>query len=477
MGNKVVKKERAPEIQGTFISSVLVFILCVFVLLFGILKLGLDAHIPIIFATVVCVIYGLFLKIPFIQMEQAMIKSVQESMNAMLIILVIGTLIAAWISCGTVPYIIYLGLGLINPSWFLAFVIIMCGILSSVTGSSWTTCGTIGVAFIGISIGLGIPVAITAGAVACGAYFGDKQSPISDFAIFASGVTKVNIYKHCKNMLYTTGPAFILSTVIFGIMGLKYSGGTVDSAAIDSIREGLAGVYNFSAVMWIPLIALIVTIVLKMPAIPSLFIGTLFGVVVAIGVQGVDLSSALGYLFKGFSIETGVAEVDRILNRGGMSAMFYTLGIMMCSLSMAGVFERTNLLLKIVDQMSGIVKKRVGLIVATLVTGIGMSYFAADPYIAALVPVKAYEKQYEALGIDKSVLSRTISDGAVCMCPIVPWGSSGVFTAQTLGVPVLEYMPYYFMGFITPIFTILTAISGIGIKYVSKEEEESVLEA
>lgn len=473
------KRMRAPEIEGTFMSSVIVFIICVSVIMVGILVLGLDAHIPLLFATAIAIVYGVILHIPIADMEQLMVKTAAESMNAMLIILIIGTLIGSWMASGTVPYIVYVGLELVNPSWFLAFVAIMCAVLSSITGSSWTTCGTIGVAFIGISVGLGIPLGMTAGAVAAGAYFGDKQSPISDFAIFASGVTRVNIYKHCKNMLYTTGPAIVISVIIYFILGMRFTGAEMDTTQIDIIRNGLADCYQFSPVVLIPLVVLIGTILLKMPATASLFFGMLSAVIIAIVYQGVEPGAVLKVLYGGFTVESEVAEVVRICNRGGMGAMLYTLALMICSLSMAGVFERTKMLLKIVDKLESVIRGRVGLIVTTLVTGVGMSYFACDPYIAAIIPVKAYEKKYEAMGLDRCVLSRTISDGGVNFCPIVPWGSSGVYTSQALGVPVGQYIGYYFIGPLTCLMAVVCAFTGWGIKThdYSQDQKDEVMTA
>ncbi|MDO5690539.1 MAG: Na+/H+ antiporter NhaC [Tissierellia bacterium] len=469
------KKISHDEKEPTFFSSLIAFILSVSVIMIGILYFGLDPHIPLVFATAVAFLYGTYLRIPAFEIESKMIETCAESMNAMLIILVIGMLIAGWMSSGTVPYLVYVGLQTVNPKWFLPFVILMCALLSSITGSSWTTIGTIGVAFIGISIGLGIPVGITAGAVASGAFFGDKQSPISDFAIFASGVTKVNIYKHCRNMLYTTGPALIISTIIFGIIGLQYSAESIDMAQIDIIRNGLAEQFKFSLIVLIPLIALILTIVLKLPGTASLFIGAFVGILVGIFYQGFELGPTLNTLFAGFVVDSNIEEITRICNRGGIMSMMYTLAIMACSLSMAGVFERTKILSKIVEKLEVVVKRRVGLIVATLVTGVGLSYFACDPYIAAIIPAKAFEHKYKELGLDMTVLSRTISDGGVNIAPIVPWGSSGVFTSTSLGVPVLQFLPFYFMGPLTIIMAIVSAITGWGIIHHDYSLEESDL--
>lgn len=338
-------------------------------------------------------------------------------------------------------------------------------------GSSWTTAGTIGVAFIGIAMGLGIPTPVAAGAIVCGAYFGDKCSPISDIVVFNSGITKVDIYKHCKNILYTTVPALLVTLVIFGVIGMGHSDASVDQSAVNTIRTGLAGAYKFSPVLWIPFVVLIGSIVLKLPSIPALTMGALAGIIVAALYQGVDIGTALGYLYGGYSANTGLEAVDKILNRGGMSSMLYTVSLVICSMAMAGVFDRTKVLLKLVEKLQAITQKRVGLIVATMGTGILASYFAADPYIAALIPTKAFETEYEKQGLDRTVLSRTVSDGGICFAPMVPWGSNGVFCSQTLGVSVGAYVPYYFMGFLTPVFAILCAITGIGIKYAVSEKD------
>ena len=461
------EKQPAVEREGTFGKSLIVFLICVAEIMVGIVVLKLDAHIPIVGAAGIAIICGMTLGIPYSELQGAMVKSVVDSVEAIMVLLMIGPMIAAWMACGTVPYIIYTGLGLLNPGIFLIFVVLMCSLLSSVTGSSWTTVGTIGVAFIGIAMGLGIPVPVAAGAIVCGAYFGDKCSPISDIVVFNTGITKVDIYAHCKNILYTTVPALVVTLVIFGVIGMGHSDGSVDQAAVDTIRNGLAGAYKFSPLLWLPFIVLIASVILKLPSIPALLMGAIAGVLVAVFYQGVDVGTALGFLYGGYSADTGLEAVDKILNRGGMGSMLYTVCLVICSMSMAGVFDRTKILLKLVEKLQAVTQKRVGLIVATMGTGILASYFAADPYIAALIPTKAFENEYDKQGLDRTVLSRTVSDGGICFAPMVPWGSNGVFCSQTLGISVGAYLPYYFMGFLTPIFAIVCAVTGIGIKYAA----------
>lgn len=452
-----------PEQKATFGPSLLVFILVVAVIFTGILVLGLDAHVPITFACAIVMIYSLVLHIPYKELEAAMIKTISESVVVLMILVCIGMLVAAWMAAGTVPYIIDIGLKLLAPSVFLLFVAAMCAVLSSLTGSSWTTCATIGVAFMGISIGLGIPVAITAGAVASGAYFGDKQSPISDFCIYAAGVCKVDIYKHARRMLWTTGPAFAISCVLFLVISLGYGGGeSYDATAVENITGGLESAFKMGIPTLIPLAALIVFLILKMPSIPSLFLAALVGALVAVFYQGMGWSEIFGAMMNGFSVDSEVAEVTRICNRGGIGSMSYVIELMIVSLAMAGLFTRSGLLNAIVEKMERLIRNRVGLVSTSIVTAFVGHFLFCDPYMAAIVPVKAFGKRYEELGIDKCVLSRSISDGALVTCPMVPWGSSGVFTATTLGVETLKYLPYYFM-WCTPIVGIVLAFLGLGI--------------
>jgi len=463
-----IRKER----EGTFASSLIVFLLCIVTILFGVMVFKLDAHIPLVAAIIIVSLYGVFvLHIPYQELERSMLCSLNDALGAVLLLMTIGPLIAAWIASGTVPYIIYLGLGLVDPSWFLVFVAAMCAVLSAVTGSSWTTVGTVGVAFIGISIGMEIPLPLTSGAILCGAYFGDKVSPISDVVVFNSGVAKVPIFRHVKYVLYTTAPAFLVSLVIFAFLGAQYSGKELDVSAIAAIREGLAAVFCFGPVLWLPIAAVAAGIFLKVPAVPSLWMGVAVGGAVSVAVQGTEMKLFLSYLFNGFSVETGMASLDKILNRGGMTSMMYIIGLIVCSMSMAGVFDRTKMLLKVAEKLTVATRTRVGLIVTTMVTGIVTSFVASDPYIAALIPVKAFEQEYDKQGLDWCVLSRTVSDGGICFAPLVPWGSNGVFCATTLGVAVGAYLPFYLMAFLTPVFSFLTAVTGIGIRYVEAGSE------
>lgn len=291
--------------------------------------------------------------------------------------------------------------------------------------------------------------------------------PVSDIVVFNSGITKQNVYKHAKNVLWTTVPALVVSLVIFTVLGIRYSGIAMNQEGIDVIRNGLAANYHFSPVLWIPFIVLVVSIVLKVPALASLMFGCIAGLIVALIFQGDGVSAVLGFMWNGYSASTGLESIDKILNRGGMTNMMYIIGIVLTSMSLAGLFDRTNLLLTIVAKFQRLTRTRVGLIVTTMVTGIITSFACSDPYIAALVPVKAFEHEYEKPG------SRCVRPGPE-PSPTAAFASRrwflGARTAcsapRRWASPPRPTPPITSWDGLTPLFAILCAITGIGIKYV-----------
>lgn len=468
--NKNTTKMIKPERETSFGMSMVVLIIAVGVLLAGVVGLKLDPHMPILLSVTVLLIYSVYLNIPWKEMRDSICKSISESIEAILIICLIGVTVGTWMSSGTVPLVIYYGLKIFSPQWFLLSILLLCCIMSIVTGSSWTTVGTIGVAFMGVGIGLGIPPGLTAGAILCGAYFGDKQSPVSDTANFAAAVSRGGLYEVIRSMIYTTGPSLIVSALIFVFLGFRYGSGSVDISQVQAITEGLASSFNLSLVLILPLILLLSMIILKVPAIPTMIIASLLGVFFTFVVQGQDIASCLRFMHTGYVSDTGVTVIDSLLTRGGLNSMTSTVMLMLFSLALAGCLERTSVMSMVVGKISGLTKKRAGLITTTLVMAIALSFFAADPYLAMLLPANAMGRKFDEQGIDRRVLGRTIQDGATVMAPLVPWGTNGIYCSLTLGVAVAEYAPYYLMGYATPIFAVICGITGFGVLYTKKEQ-------
>ena len=463
-----MKQTQRTEKKAEFLPSLLVMVAAILVLVGGILVLKLDPHIPLIMCTFVLVFYGLYLGISWSDMMSSAVKSISECIEAIIIMMSIGMVVGAWIAGGTVPFIIYWGLKIFSPQWLLPFTVVLCALMSTLIGSSWTTAGTIGVAFMGIGMGLGIPAPIVAGAVVCGSFFGDTQSPMSDGCNFATAISGAGLYNGVRGMIISNVPALLISIVAYVFIGMNYSHVSADSASgIAETLAGLEGAFNLTPAVLLPAALLIFLIVIKFPAAPTMIAAAFAGTLCAVLFQGEGLGAALGYMMKGYVGDTGVADVDKIVTRGGLSAMMSTVAIVILSMWMAGVLQRTGIMHAILAKIARIIRKPAGLVTTTTVMTYLFSYFAADPYLAMMLPSKAFAEAYDEMGYDRSVLCRSVSS-AVFFAPMVPWGSGGLYVAATLGVAVLDYLPYYFVGFLAPIITILCAFTGWGMYKAKK---------
>lgn len=463
-----MKQTQRTEKKAEFLPSLLVMVAAILVLVGGILVLKLDPHIPLIMCTFVLVFYGLYLGISWSDMMSSAVKSISECIEAIIIMMSIGMVVGAWIAGGTVPFIIYWGLKIFSPQWLLPFTVVLCALMSTLIGSSWTTAGTIGVAFMGIGMGLGIPAPIVAGAVVCGSFFGDTQSPMSDGCNFATAISGAGLYNGVRGMIISNVPALLISIVAYVFIGMNYSHVSADSASgIAETLAGLEGAFNLTPAVLLPAALLIFLIVIKFPAVPTMIAAAFAGTLCAVLFQGEGLGAALGYMMKGYVGDTGVADVDKIVTRGGLSAMMSTVAIVILSMWMAGVLQRTGIMHAILAKIARIIRKPAGLVTTTTVMTYLFSYFAADPYMAMMLPSKAFAEAYDEMGYDRSVLCRSVSS-AVFFAPMVPWGSGGLYVAATLGVAVLDYLPYYFVGFLAPIITILCAFTGWGMYKAKK---------
>ena len=463
-----MKQTQRTEKKAEFLPSLLVMVAAILVLVGGILVLKLDPHIPLIMCTFVLVFYGLYLGISWSDMMSSAVKSISECIEAIIIMMSIGMVVGAWIAGVTVPFIIYWGLKIFSPQWLLPFTVVLCALMSTLIGSSWTTAGTIGVAFMGIGMGLGIPAPIVAGAVVCGSFFGDTQSPMSDGCNFATAISGAGLYNGVRGMIISNVPALLISIVAYVFIGMNYSHVSADSASgIAETLAGLEGAFNLTPAVLLPAALLIFLIVIKFPAVPTMIAAAFAGTLCAVLFQGEGLGAALGYMMKGYVGDTGVADVDKIVTRGGLSAMMSTVAIVILSMWMAGVLQRTGIMHAILAKIARIIRKPAGLVTTTTVMTYLFSYFAADPYLAMMLPSKAFAEAYDEMGYDRSVLCRSVSS-AVFFAPMVPWGSGGLYVAATLGVAVLDYLPYYFVGFLAPIITILCAFTGWGMYKAKK---------
>lgn len=403
------------------------------------------------------------------QIEQFMFSMMNTVMNPILIIMAVGALIGAWILSGTVPTMIYYGLKLVSPTFFLVTSLIFCSIVSIGTGTSFGTMGTAGLALIGMGQVLGIPAGMTAGAIVSGAYFGDKLSPLSDSTNMAAAMAGANLFAHVKHMLWTTTPAYILTAIIFSILDFSY-GGTASTSEVDLILNYLSEGFNLGIVTLIPIIVLIILLVMKKPAVTSIFIAALVGGLVAIVYQGETITNTLGTLYKGYNFESGIAEMDKLLHRGGISSMLGIVALFLFALGLGGLLQGSGALNTIIDSVAKRIRSVGGLVLSTVI----ISYItvAASGVIsfAAAITGTLMRPLYEKFRLKPENLSRVIEDTATQSAPLFPWSINSIFAATTLGVSAAAFIPFCFLAFLTPIFTLIYGFTGFTMTKLDEKD-------
>lgn len=422
-----------------------------------ILKQDWVTHISLIFATVVAAIVAIRAGFSWDEVQEGILYGCKIAMLPMLILMMVGILVASWIASGTIPALVYYGLQVISPTYFLFTAVIICSIASLVTGSSWTTAATFGVAFIGIAEGLNMPLAMTAGAIISGAIFGDKISPVSDSTNLAAGVAEANLFDHIRSMIYTTGPALLITIAIFFVIGLGYSADSINSDATDELLLGIRENFNISVLTFIPPLVVLTLAYLRVGALAVMIIGCLVGGFLAIVLQGVGLGEMMNFMNYGYTIETGTESVDKLLNRGGLQGMMWTISLGFIGLSFGGVLEKTNILSVLLERLNVLVQSPKTLIPTHVFASIATNLFSASQYIAIIIPCRMLVPAYKKLNLLPSVCSRTTEDSATVTSPLVPWGLGGAFFTGTLGVSTWDYMGWTFLAILTPIIAILYA--------------------
>ena len=397
--------------------------------------------------------------------------AISRTIPALLILLIIGMLIGVWISSGIVPALMYFGFKVLTARWFLPLIFLFCGLMSLITGSSWTTIGTIGVAAVGVGEGLGIPVAMSAGAIVSGAFFGDKISPMSDSTNLTSSVLGVNLFDHIRHMLYSTIPAMALSLVVFTILGFTVSeGGAMGEVA--TYTESIQEHFNFTFWLFIPPLAVIILIFLKVPAIPCLITGLILGGITTLLFQGGSLEQLFETIHSGYVSNTGSEEIDTLFSRGGMESMYNVVILALISLALGGIMDRTGMLHSIVLKLSRFVGTVGNLTVTVIFTSILINIFSANQYLAVILPGQMYEENYRSQRLKLKNLTRTLEAGGTLTAPLIPWNSSAVFVYSALGVSAGAYAPYAVFCWLTPLVAVVFAYANLSMEHVAPRETE-----
>ncbi|MCP4605463.1 MAG: Na+/H+ antiporter NhaC [Proteobacteria bacterium] len=423
-------------------------------------ELELTTHVPLILATIVAAVVALLHGYSWRDIEEGMVRGIGLAMNAILIMLVIGVLVATWIQAGIVPTMIAYGLDMLSPSVFLAASCLICALVSLATGSSWSTAATVGIALIGVGEGLGIPRTMVAGAIISGAYFGDKMSPLSDTTNLAPAMVGADLFDHVRHMIYTTGPSLVVAVIAFAFLGSGREG-EVDTAQVDAIRSAIKSAYSVHPLLFLGPGLVILMVVLRIPALPALTGGSILGAIMALTVQGVPFGEILSAAYSGVTSETGNKLVDGLLSRGGLTSMFSTVALIICALSFGGVMERSRMLEVIARAVLGLARGVGGLVLATLTTCMGMNLLVSDQYLAIVIPGRMYREAYEKKGLAPKNLSRALEDSGTLTSALIPWNTCGAFMIATLGLAPWTYVPYCFLNLINPFISAFYGFSGL----------------
>ena len=404
----------------------------------------------------------------FSEMEGFAYEMAQKCIAPAAIILAVGMMIASFMAAGTVPTILVAGLKLITPKFFLALTFIMCCIMSVIMGTSWGTLGTVGIAMMGVGAGLGVNPAITAGAVVSGAWFGDKMSPMSDSTIMCSTITETYIMDHIKAMMQTTIPAAVVSVIIYLGIGIFISGDSYDASTVDSIMNGLKGMFHINLIPVIPIVIVIVMILMKKGTIVSMMSGTVVAILIAVIYQGYSVADMGTFLYSGFTCDTKNEILISLLNRGGMTSMLSLLAVFVGGLGLGGILDKTGMLEPIFHYITEKYKSPRGIMLMAWCATLLCILVIADNNFAFVMVATLFGSAFQKYNLKSQNLSRILEDVGTLGSALVPWNVGAQFAAGVLGVSTLAYMPYAFLNWMTPILSLAFIILQVKIKKIEE---------
>ncbi len=441
----------------------------------------------LIVATIIAALMALRVGVNWDTMHKGIVEKISDGMPATLILILVGMMIGTWMFSGTIPMVIFYGLQYINPDYILVIACLATAVVAIMTGTSWGAVGTVGVAFIGIATGMGVSLPATAGAIISGAFFGDKISPLSDTTNLAPIAAGSKLYEHIGHMLYTTIPALLISLIVFYFAGFSDS---VNSAANDVVATtermqtmlaSLDSMFHWNIALLLPLVIVLGGALRKLPTLPVMLAASFTAFLLGCIVQGFSAQDGFTAMIKGFNVgmvqregfdsSAVIWDVTRLVNRGGMMAMMGTILIAFCAFAFAGIMSKAGALEVILEALMTRVKTTGSLIATTVLSCITMAVVTGSSYLSIIVPGEMYRDVYRRRGLAAKNLSRTLEDSGTVIVPLVPWSIAGVYMAATLGVPVLDYLPWAVLCYTGFIFAIIYGYTGFKIDRIEPEQE------
>ncbi len=436
-----------------------------------------DPQPPLMFGIFIAAAIGVMRGWKWTDIEEGMFKIVIISLPAIAILLLIGILIGSWVASGTVPYMIYYGLQIISPQWFLVSGFILCSLMSLALGTSWGTTGTLGIVVVGIGSSLGFPLWLSAAAVISGAFFGDKMSPISDTTNLAPAITGNNVYAHIKNMIPTTFPAMIIGLIVYLVIGYTFKTDALEPEELNHLLGAIDGHFKLSIMSMIPPVVVLFMAIRGHSAIPSMFGGVISALVLAFAWQGLSLGGVFDVILAGFFVETGNEIANNIFNRGGIESMTDTVSLVFFALTFGGILEQLGCF----KAISSFVLKKIKRFWQLQASAISGTFFmvmgTGDAYLPMAFIGRLFSQAYDKFGFSRLNLSRAIEEGGTLMTPLVPWSASGIFVGAALGLGIREgnfenllYIPLAVGCWLSPLLGMIFPMFGWFSKKSTPEE-------
>ena len=458
---------------------------------------GGEPHIALLLAAAVAAVVAFANGWKWAYLEQGILASINRSMQAILILAIVGSMIASWMAAGTIPSMMYYGIMVISPKVFLVTACILCSIVSLATGSSWSTAGSMGVALIGVGTALGFPEAMTAGAVVSGAYFGDKMSPLSDTTNLAPAMAGATLFDHIKHMIYTTGTSIVIALIAYAVMGFMFSSGNaVDLSVVEEVKEFIKASSNISIIALIPPVFVIAAVALKLPAIPSLLGGVLIGVplmfmnkayidpaLVAAETAKEGLTNNIFYMLNN-GIAMGnvpddasdiINELAGLLSCAGMQGMMWTISIILMAMCFGGIVDCTGMMATFAGILLKVAKGRGGLVLATEFSCLFVNAVCCDQYLSLVLPGRMFKEAFEDMRLAPKNLSRCLEDSGTITSNFFPWNTCGATMRTFLGVGN-GYIPYAILNWLNPVVSCIFGFTGITMTKMTEEEYQRILE-
>ena len=482
--------------------AVLLLALITVVVSLATLKYGVDVHVPIaMLAIVIACVDCFWLKMKYDDVMAAGLNSIMAAMPSCMILMLVGVLVAVWMRSGTIPGLIYYGLGILSPTYFPLATMVICAIIALCTGSSWSTEATIGVALMGIGNGLGVPAAMTAGCVVSGAYFGDKMSPLSDTTNLAPAVAGNDLFDHIRAMMWTVVPTLAVCFAVYLWWGRSFAGQALDAERISAIRTMIAAEFKISPLCVIPPLVVICASILRIPAMAGISLGIVVSVVftmcqgVDVGeiwklgqggyvpqlsaqIAAADLSAVAGLLAeKGVTLSPELAQdvckmISRLVGRGGMFPMMWSVELAIAAMAMGGFMEVGGFLRVLLDAITRNVKRAGGLVATTIAACFIGNLLTGSQYLSIIIPGRMFKNKFAESGLAPRMLSRTLEDSGTLTSVLVPWNVCAGYAAGVLGVATLDYAPYAILNWMCPFIAIAMTYMGIGVFRLAKDGAE-----